>query len=154
MFDVDGDRVVRAVLTFEDDLLVVESNSEERQERVLDTLAGRLDPTVVSDDMLDGPSFDPFAEPADPTESGHGWLGTDEIPEEVLLAVEEQVRSHERRWVDEPIPALEGLTPREALDDPTRREDLFALLREMRQQGSPGDPGSMSAERIEDLLGL
>jgi hypothetical protein len=49
--------------------------------------------------------------------------------------------------------ALGGLTPRQALDDPTRREDLLALLREMRAD-TPADALGMSAERIEALLGI
>ena len=32
------------------------------------------------------------------------------------------------RWVDGAVPALGGLTPRQAADDPTRRGDLVKLL--------------------------
>lgn len=37
----------------------------------------------------------------------------------------------EDRWCDERVPALGGLTPRQAADDPTRRADLLALLAEL-----------------------
>jgi hypothetical protein len=37
----------------------------------------------------------------------------------------------EQRWMEEKIPALGGLTPREAADDPTRRADLIKLLVQM-----------------------
>ena len=38
------------------------------------------------------------------------------------------VRDYETKWLDEPIPALDGHTPRQAADDPTRRADLIKLL--------------------------
>lgn len=61
---------------------------------------------------------------------------------------------HEARWVDEPVPALGGRTPRQALDDPTRREDLFALLRELRGRPAPAGAVGMSADRLAKLLGI
>lgn len=75
------------------------------------------------------------------------------VPDEVRELVEQKMREYEQRWVDEPIPALGGLTPRQALDDPARREDLLALLRELRD-GTPLDALGMSAEGIEALLGI
>ncbi len=44
-----------------------------------------------------------------------------------------------------------GLTPRQALEDPTRREQLLAFLDEMEREQVPG---SMSASRIRQLLGI
>ena len=34
------------------------------------------------------------------------------------------------RWLDESVPALGGLTPRQAVEDPTRREQVERLLAE------------------------
>lgn len=42
----------------------------------------------------------------------------------------ELARQAQDRWLDEHIPALDGLTPREAAADPTRREQLERLLAE------------------------
>lgn len=39
-------------------------------------------------------------------------------------------RQAQARWVDENVPALDGLTPRQAAADPTRREQLERLLDE------------------------
>lgn len=148
MFAVDDhDRIVRGVLRLDGPLLTVESNSEERQERLLQTLDGMFGYTVVDDrelDELDLEDLDPDAGPIDP----------DEMPDEVRALVEQNIREYEQRWVDETVPALGGLTPRQALDDPTRREDLYALLREMRSQAPPAGALGMSAERIEGLLGI
>ena len=53
------------------------------------------------------------------------------LPAEQAAFLDEFIRTREAAWIDESIPALGGLTPRQALDDPTRREDLLSLLREM-----------------------
>lgn len=34
----------------------------------------------------------------------------------------------EQRWLNESVPALGGVTPRQAADDPTRRDDLVRLI--------------------------
>ena len=81
-------------------------------------------------------------------------LDLDDMPGEVRALMEQHIVEYEQRWVEESIPALAGLSPREALDDPTRREDLLALLREMRAiETSPGGVG-MSVQRVERLLGI
>ena len=47
---------------------------------------------------------------------------------EVVAFLDELIREYEVKWLDEPIPALDGHTPRQAADDPTRRGDLIKLL--------------------------
>ena len=42
--------------------------------------------------------------------------------------MDEMAATYEKAWLDEPIPALAGHTPRECADDPTRRPDLIRLL--------------------------
>lgn len=152
MFDLDDhDRVVRGVLRLDGMQLTVESNSEERQERLLQTLDGLFDYKVVEDrdlDEFDLEDLDPDARLIDLNEM------TDETTEEIRSLVEQNIREYEQRWVDEAVPALGGLTPREALDDPTRREDLFALLQEIRTHELPTGAVGMSVERIEGLLGI
>ena len=39
-------------------------------------------------------------------------------------------KDHYKRWFDEPIPALEGLTPRQAAKDPKKRPLLVELLKD------------------------
>ena len=81
-------------------------------------------------------------------------LDLSEMPDDVRAAVDKHLAGYEQRWVDESIPALNGLTPRQALDDPTRREDLFSLLREMRAMTPPEGAFAMSVDRLEGLLGI
>jgi hypothetical protein len=58
-------------------------------------------------------------------------------------------RHHEEQWLTESIPALGGLTPREAALDPTRREDLIRLLDTFDDM-----PGLMDVTRLREALGL
>jgi len=55
-------------------------------------------------------------------------------------------------WLDEPIPALSGHTPRQCAEDPTRRPDLIRLLDSF--PPDTGAPGLMSPERLRSALGL
>jgi tetratricopeptide (TPR) repeat protein len=64
-------------------------------------------------------------------------------------AMAQHIHEYEQRWLDMEIPALGGLTPRQAAADPTRREDLHQLL-----AGIPVHPGGMSADRLRTTLGL
>jgi hypothetical protein len=76
------------------------------------------------------------------------WDGEDALdPDDPELAafLDEFVRDYETKWLDEPIPALDGHTPRQAADDPTRRADLIKLL----DTFPAGD-----ADRLRAALGL
>ena len=71
--------------------------------------------------------------------------------EEIQAALADHIAQYETNWADSPIPALRGLTPRQAAADPTRREDLERLLAEF---PSTGSPLKMDAQRLRQLLGL
>jgi hypothetical protein len=62
----------------------------------------------------------------------------------------------ERRWCDESVPALSGLTPRQAAADPTRRETLERLLVQFEQmdERAPAGAITMRPGRLRQLLGL
>jgi hypothetical protein len=70
---------------------------------------------------------------------------------DMLEALEAFIAEHEQKWVDTQIPALGGLTPRQALDDPRGKRDLLALLDDF---GDDEQPGTMSTRRLRGLLGL
>lgn len=121
----DDERLIRAIIRQRDNEVEVEVNSEARMERVLTTLndvAEVVSQTVrpattlkeindLQETMGDSP------EPAEPDPP---------VPPEVLEEMRDRL---ERRWLDEEVPALGGVTPRQAAADPTRCEDLIALLR-------------------------
>ena len=70
----------------------------------------------------------------------------------IAEALDQVVRQYEAAWLDQPIPALSGSTPRECAHDPTRRPDLIRLLDSFGPD--TGDPGVMSTARLRAELGL
>lgn len=71
----------------------------------------------------------------------------DEDPE-LAAALEQIDRQFESRWLDQPVPALGGATPRAAAADDELRPDLLTLLAEMEGRGR-FDP-----DRLRAALGL
>ena len=69
--------------------------------------------------------------------------------EEALAAY---MRDYEQKWLDLSVPALRGLTPRQAAEDPTRREDLVRLLSSFGDEHD--NPTAMSPSRLRTALGL
>jgi hypothetical protein len=143
---------IRAALVLDGDILRVEANSEKRMDRVLATLA-RLDPAIsVLDD-----SRRPVRDAREAAELAKqlpvaGEDALDPNDPELAAFLDEFVRDYETKWLDEPIPALDGHSPRQAADDPTRRADLIKLL-DTFPAGEAGR-GGMDAERLRHALGL
>jgi SEC-C motif len=137
---------VRAALALDGDTLRVETNSVQRMDRVLATLA-RLEPDLK---VLNKSRRTPDEVAAMVDDTSEGALDPDDPA--VAAALEEFIRNYESKWLDEPIPALDGHTPRQAADDPTRRADLMKLL----DTFPAGDyaRGGMDADRLRAALGL
>ena len=159
-------RSVHATLTMTDGRILIEANSAERVDRVLDTLRGHLDRIAVVRDestrpyqLIDVPKTGDADLPgvrgsgdARQGSRSHPGLAFGGIPDDAVREVLAQATAHhEAAWVDDHIPALAGLTPREALEDPTRREDLIRLLDSFPQTE---DPTQMSGLRLKRVLGL
>ena len=142
---------IRAVLVRDGDTLRVETNSAERMDRVLATLV-RLDPTmrVLDDGRRPIRDAREAAELAAQLPADENAL--DPAAPEVAAILDEFIREYEAKWLDEPIPALDGHTPRQAADDPTRRGDLIKLLDSF--PAGKDTPGRMSPERLRSALGL
>ena len=77
------------------------------------------------------------------------------LPPDTLAEMEEQML---RQWLDESIPALGGLTPREAVKTPEGRQRVLELLDyiERRQARMPKVPGIISPDyrKVKKMLGL
>lgn len=145
----DGLQRIRATLVLDGDTVRVEANSDQRMDRVLATLA-RLDPAMrVLED-----SRRPLRDAREAAEqlpvTGQGALDPDDP--ELAGFLDEVIRGYETRWLDEPIPALDGHTPRQAADDPTRRGDLIKLLDSF--PAGAAAQGAMDADRLRAALGL
>jgi hypothetical protein len=76
-------------------------------------------------------------------------LGVDLADPAVAEVLAQVIAGYEERWFDESIPALAGLTPREAALDPTRRPDLVRLLASLQESEN-----GMSPSRLTAALGL
>jgi hypothetical protein len=140
---------VRGTFALEGDELRVETNSEKRMDSVLSTLE-RLDPGV---EILDD-TRQPVGDVRDLSDRFPGDDADELDPDdpEVAAALDAFVREYEANWLDQPIPALNGCTPRQAADDPTRRGDLIKLLDSF--PAGVRARGAMDVDRLRAALGL
>jgi len=151
--ETHGMQRIRATLHLSGDELRIDTNSEARLDRVIGTIRS-LQPSATVLDESREPVSDLDAA------AGSAWPGSPPVgagnlldPTDPDLApfVEQLALQYERSWLDEPIPALAGHTPRQAAADPTRRPDLIRLLDTFPQ---PQGAGLMSPDRLRGALGL
>lgn len=141
------EKILRAILTLDADEVLVETNSEERLDRLLDRLGRMLPGSQVLEDEREPMPVDAPAATSEP-EVRSPDPGTRAVLSEI-------VERQERRWCEESVPALGGLTPRQAAEDPTRREEVERLLASMPEGGvSPLGFATMRPARLRELLGL
>ena len=106
--------------------LVLTVNSQERAERGRDLLASRLGDLVGS----------PLISHQDPEQAmaEHAGEPEDELglpPEEVARIVHAYFDEHFRRTLDEPLPVLDGKTPRQAAATPEGRAQVIDWLKRL-----------------------
>jgi hypothetical protein len=151
--DLDEDEsILRAGIRLAGDELTVETHSEERVERVLGVLADGLGELErLRDERVPwGPGEPPQPAGGRPPLAADG--GADVTDPEVVAGIQDH---HEQRWIAEPVPALGGLTPRQAADDPTHREDVRRLLATFPDPETlPAGMFAMRPARLRALLGL
>lgn len=148
-----GMQRIRAHIELSGDELHVHANSEARFERVLATIRA-LDPSLTVLRETRQPAADVRAVQrlaARSSATPATFLDPAADPG-IAAALDEMARKYEAAWLDEPIPALAGHTPRECANDPTRRPDLIRLLDSFPQD--TGRPGTMSPARLRAALGL
>ena len=148
----DDERIVRGRFEFAPGRVVIDTNSVERLEQMRSLLVAAAPDAELVD--LEETGAEQLWRGVDERRAGAGedtHEGASEPDPELEALVADHIRTLERRWVNEQIPALGGLTPRQALDDPTRRGDLLRLLDEM--EGRSGVNG-FDAGRLRALLGL
>ena len=147
---------VRVHFDLDGDVLRVRANSETRLERALAAVAlGVAGATVISETRTPADAI--VAKPqqgsalfpgAKPISSFAAMSPTDPAIAEALA---QMMRQHEINWLDESIPALDGFTPRQAVEDPTRRGDVIRLLDSF---PAATNPGEMDPDRLRAALGL
>jgi SEC-C motif len=137
---------VIASVELQDDQIVASVNSDARADEILQLVARVLpDAELVSDDVLD------MNEMFERRREQREFANPDLSNPDLRAALEAISRQFEQRWLDETIPALRGMTPRAAANDPIGRIELERLLNTF----PPGDePGAMNATRLRQDLGL
>ncbi len=130
--------------------LVVTVNSDRRAAEARALVARVLPDAILVDDDVRG--LDEAMRDVDTDDERRA--DAPELDDETTAALlDEIMREQERRWVDEPVPALDGMTPREAAADPIGRVELERLLRTFEARGG-GDPHTFDVTRLRALLDL
>lgn len=146
--EVDGQRWLRASARLDGDQLSVSANSGARFDRVRDLVeAGVPRIELLREERTPVSALTRGKRPAGPPVSA-------EIPAEASAAIAGFIRQKETEWLDEHVPALAGLTPRQAADDPTRREDLVALLHDFDRMPTPPGGIGFDTARLRRALGI
>ncbi|HSL18803.1 MAG TPA: SEC-C domain-containing protein [Methylomirabilota bacterium] len=131
-----------AHIGLEGDSVEVLVNSREREARVRERVEGVLGELVASVERTEeAPDLEGMKERAT---SGNLDDDRGDLPFEVQQrVVHEMLTKHYRSWLDEPIPALDGLTPRQAVADRDRRQQVISLLKGIEvdaHRRGPDDP--------------
>jgi hypothetical protein len=131
--------------------LKVEAMSRQRLDdccQLLEQLLGdRIHLVEIEEEGLDDvfSESEPSSEPEEPLI----------LPPEVIAELEEKML---RQWIDDSIPALGGMTPREAVKTPEGRKQVLELLEYIarRQQRAPKAPGMFAPDyrKVKKMLGL
>jgi hypothetical protein len=128
--------------------LVGEVNSDQRADELRAVVAAALPGAdLVADETQ---SLGELAEDHDPEDAP---APLDQNDPEIRQVIERYILEMEQRWLDEPIPALGGSTPREAAADPIGREQLTQLLGSFPAR-TPDDPGTFDPDRLRRALDL
>jgi hypothetical protein len=133
--DIDfGERVsLLGHIRLGDDYLELESNSVARAKRGRTLLASLLGDLV-------GPPLTVHDNMALMNDSSETLEPLSEVPPEVQEAITAQLTSHYRKTLDEPIPMLNGLSPRQCAADPALQDEVVGWLKSLENstERSPG----------------
>jgi hypothetical protein len=148
-----GGPVSAGSLTFVGNELVLQVNSEERLERARSMLGNIPGLTYIGSSRLEAeegriPSLLPDDATGPENESE-----TEALDPELIATLAGQMREYYMKWLDEPIPTLDGRTPRQACRSKKGRQKVALMIRTCPDPG--GIPG-VTVPRKEMLreLGL
>lgn len=135
--DRDGQELLIGSIGIEDARLSVETMSVPRATRIGARLAEQLGELIVMIDLsTERVTPEMMARWARKASGDDGGPAPSTDDRALIHAAMDR---HYRRWLDDEIPALGGMTPREAVQDPEGRKRVIALLRDMeeRQASAP-----------------
>ncbi len=152
------DNTIMGNLVIDGESLTIEVNSQERAEAIKRKISRRLGKEAVfknaliqsMEKMLEDAAARPPAAPP-PGEA------LEDLPE-LQAKMKEMAEQHWAAWLDEPVPALKGQTPREATKTMVGRERLEALLFDFEQRADSYDDSQQvmtpDVEALRQSLGL
>jgi hypothetical protein len=143
----DDAGTVIASCTLDDTTLVGECNSDQRAAHLMQLIDVAVPAAVLDDHDIIGAEelMDKLPHRA------RDDIETDQSDPEVRRILAQYVAQHEASWLDDNIPALDGMTPRQCAADPVAREKLVRLLAQL---PDIDDPTQMSARRLRAELGI
>ena len=155
---INMESVIIGTITITGNALTVETNSVKRADELKATVE-RACGTSVRYRLRSEQSMDALRErAAQSPPSMNGMLTSEsEMPPEVREAMRQMMAKFTASWPDEQIPALGGVTPRHAAQDPKLKPRLVALLKDMESRGPMPGMGSgmaMDIAAIRRELGL
>jgi len=136
-----GDRVL-AMMELDGDELTVRSFTAPRMDQLLDDLAAALPGSKLRSRERSEVDTRAPAELAPPP-AAHD-----------PATIEQLQDRFERRWCEEEVPALDGHTPRAAVADPTRRDDVVRLIASFPEIDTSTGTFGLRPHRLRELLGL
>jgi hypothetical protein len=149
------DNVIVAVVVVKPGDVKVSVNSSRRAERLYQKLA-RLDDILNFEDEVIHP-LDGFEAPSS-TQSAQNF-DPYTMPPENLEAVRDKFKDYQEKWLTQPIPALNGMTPIEAAKSQKMRPALAALLddfeeRDTRAKAKGNLFTPLNASELRERLGF
>jgi len=150
-------RKILAGFEFVGDHLTAEVNSAERLDRLHELLASLGEVRLVGAratpiDVAGGAGQPPV--PLDDLPSVDEPEPVTAMPPEVRAAVMRTLREMNRRWVDTSVPALDGLTPRQACRTPEGRRKVLMMVRSFPKPNPDITAEEHAAMRAETLAEL
>ena len=112
--------------------LRIETNSTRRANALRASVEAHLE-RMVRFRLRQETNTNALMESARASAIGRGVPARAELPPEAVAAVRQFREQHMTAWLDDSIPALDGLTPRHAATQPRMRHRLDVLLKEIEQ---------------------
>ena len=151
--------VILGDVSIETGRLEIEVNSAERADRIRSRISRRLGTKAKFRHAVIESIEEMLSEGAGSHRSealGEEDLASDQDTPEIHAAIAEMMKRRWATWFDESIPALEGLTPRQAAQSDEGRELLGALLAayDRSSQRMPGSPTNPNTSELRRELGI
>jgi len=155
----EAGRSVFAMITLTDNSMLVDVNSERRSRFMQKEIAKRLGDSATLKHIDATPAAgmmkDARGKPAQATPMSEDERRLREQPE-VQKLLKDTMAKHWATWPDTPIPALRGMTPRQAVKDRQGRELLESLLLEFDAQSEtqPDEFLKVDVDELRKSLGI